>query len=216
MQTGVEILTLAAGETPEAEFFGEGEVTVRREGYSHSRHILLLNGKPLAKLRWYGMRRAVYESDGLKYEISVGALQRRICVISQDGSESVLIERSRANPRREDLRAEMAEGDNFCFVRSWSSRFKSQASLTVHKDFYTSTLLVFRYDTERRTQTTVRIGVNPVMKWEAKFAHRLLALGVCRIILERRHSGTHQLKQKENPRHFVSSARARERKKLRV
>ena len=104
MQTGVEILTLAAGKVPEAEFFGEGEVTVRREGYSHSRHILLLNGKPLAKLRWYGMRRAVYESEGLKYEISVGALQRRICVISQDGSESVLIERSRANPRRRSSR----------------------------------------------------------------------------------------------------------------
>ncbi|HUK92091.1 MAG TPA: hypothetical protein VLZ81_16950 [Blastocatellia bacterium] len=214
MQKGLEILRSAAGEIPEREFFGDGEITVHREGYSRSRHILLRNGEQLAKLRWYGMRRAVYEAEDVKFEINVGALQKRISVMTPEGSESHLIERSRANPRSEDLRAEMAEGDNFCFIRSWSSRFRSQASLIVHKEFYTSTLLVFQYDVARRTQTTVKIAVNPVMKWESKFAHRLLALGVCRIILERRHSGAHPLKQKERSAHFVSSARARERRKL--
>jgi len=219
MQTGAEILSLAAGEAPEREFIGEGEVIVRREGYSRSRHVLLFNGQPLAKLRWYGMRRAVYEAEGVKYDVDVRALQRKISIVSRDGSESFLVKRSRANPRREDLRAEMAEGDNFCFIRSWRSRLKSEASLTVHKEFYTSTLLVFNYEAERRTQTTVRIAVKPVMKWEARFVHRLLALGVCRIILERRHSGAHPSKQKETAAHqlnssghFVSSARARERK----
>ncbi|HEY6330365.1 MAG TPA: hypothetical protein VI756_13600 [Blastocatellia bacterium] len=212
MQKGVEILSLAASELPEPEFFGGGEVTVRREGYSRLRHVLLLNGQPLGRLRWYGMRRAVYEAGDLRYEINVEVLRRRISIISNHGSESALIERSRANPRREDLRAEMAEGDNFCFIRSWGSRFKSEASLTVHKEFYTSTLMVFHYDTAHRTQTTVKIAVKPVMKWEAKFAHRLLALGVCRIILERRQSGTHPLKQKETSVHFASSARARLRK----
>jgi hypothetical protein len=37
-------------------------------------------------------------------------------------------------------------------------------------------------------------------------------LAVCRIILERRHSGSHPLRVKEKPRHFASSARVRERK----
>ncbi|MEN3335397.1 MAG: hypothetical protein V7641_4762, partial [Blastocatellia bacterium] len=34
-------------------------------------------------------------------------------------------------------------------------------------------------------------------------------LVVCRIILERRHSGTQPLRVKEHPRHFTSSARVR-------
>jgi hypothetical protein len=213
MQKGVEILSTAAGEPLDGEFIGEGEVLVRREGYSRFSHVLLFNKKQLAKLRWYGMRRAVYEAEGLKYDIKVGALERRITVISQDGSESLLIEGSRANPQQADLRAEMAEGDNFCLVRSWNSQFKSEASLTVHKKFYTSTLLVFRYETGRRTQTTVRISVTPTMKWESRFMHRMFALVICRIILERRHSGAHPLKQKENVRHFTTSARARARKR---
>jgi hypothetical protein len=214
MQKGVEILSMAASEPLDGDFLGEGEVLVRREGYSRFSHVLLFNEKQLAKLRWYGMRRAVYEAEGgVKYDIKVGALEKRITIISPDGSESCLIEGSRANPRQADLRAEMAEGDNFCLVRSWNSQFKSEASLTVHKKFYTSTLLVFRYETERRTQTTVRISVTPTMRWESRFMHRMFALGICRIILERRHSGAHPLKQKESVRHFTTSARARARKR---
>jgi hypothetical protein len=53
------------------------------------------------------------------------------------------------------------------------------------------------------------------MKWEARFMHRLLALIVSRIILERRHSGARPLRVKEKPRRFLSSARVRERKPLR-
>jgi len=53
------------------------------------------------------------------------------------------------------------------------------------------------------------------MKWEARFLHRLLALIVCRIILERRRSGSQPQRVKEmRPRHFASSARVRERKRI--
>jgi hypothetical protein len=56
--------------------------------------------------------------------------------------------------------------------------------------------------------------INPVMKWEARFVHRLLALSVCRIILERRRSGSRPLRVKEMKlRGFASSARVRERKR---
>jgi len=108
---------------------------------------------------------------------------------------------------------EMAEGDNFRLMRSSDSRLRSEESLSVHKEFYTSTLLVFRFDVRRRTQTTARIEVKPVMKWEARFTHRLLALTVSRIILERRHSGSQPLRVKEQPQRFTSSARVRERKR---
>jgi hypothetical protein len=107
----------------------------------------------------------------------------------------------------------MAEGDNFFLMRSLDSRLRSEASFVVHKQFYNSTLLVFHFNMRRRTQTTARIEVKPVMKWEARFIHRLLALVVCRIILERRHSGTLPLRIKERPCHFASSARVRDRKR---
>jgi hypothetical protein len=214
MKTGVEILKAAAGEAFDRDFMGGGEIVVRREGFSRARHLFTINDRTIARLRWRGMRRAVYEIDGTRFEINVSALDKRISVISDDGSESFLIERSRTNPHREDLRVEMAEGDDFCVVKSWDSRFRSESSYSIHKEFYTSTLLVFRFETRRRTQTTVRIEVKPVMKWEARFIHRLLALTVCRIILERRHSGSHRQRVKEKPRRFNASARVRERKRL--
>jgi hypothetical protein len=52
-----------------------------------------------------------------------------------------------------------------------------------------------------------------VMKWESRFIHRLIALIVCRIILERRHSGSRPMRVKERPRGFASSARVRNRKR---
>ena len=108
---------------------------------------------------------------------------------------------------------EMAEGDNFCLTRSWNHRLRHEAVLELHKAFYASTLLVYRYDVKQRTQTTVRIVVKPTMKREAKFAHRLLALVVCRIILERRKSGARPHRIKERQDHSISSAPARERKR---
>jgi hypothetical protein len=214
MQRGVQILSAAAGEVFERDFMGEGEVIVRREGHSRARHLFTKDGRTIARLRWHSQRRAVYEAEGLKLEISVSALYKRVTVIADDGNESWLVERSRANPRREDLRVEMAEGDNFCLMRLLGSRFRAEESLVIHKEFYNSTLLVFHFETRRRTQTTVRIQVQPVMKWEARFIHRLLALTVCRIILERRHSGSKPLRVKEKPRPFTSSRRVRERKRV--
>src|SRR5262249_59368074 len=105
----------------------------------------------------------------------------------------------------------MAEGDNFCLMRTWDSRFRGLSAFTVHKQFYASTLLVFHFDTRRRSQTTARVEVKPVMRWESHFVHRLLALVVCRIILERRHSGSVRQRTKE-PRGVTRRARVRERK----
>src|ERR1041384_1943212 len=104
------------------------------------------NGHTIAKLRWRGQRRAVYEVEDTRWDITVGALEKRIAIISDDGSESFLIERSRANPNKPRLRVEMAEGDNFCLMRSWKSRRRATASLAVHKEFYSSTLLVFHFN----------------------------------------------------------------------
>jgi hypothetical protein len=207
MRAGVEILKAAAGESFAREFMGEGEIIVRREGHSRARHLFILGGRVIARLRWHGLRRAVYECEGMKFDIKVSPLDKRISIISEDGSESFLVERSRANPKKEELRAEMAEGDNFRLMRSWDSRFRSQQTLTVRKQFYTSTLLVFRFDLRRRTQTTARIEVKSVMKREARFIHQLLALIVCRIILERRHSGSQPLRIKEGPAQSVIGAR---------
>ncbi len=186
---------------------------MRREGHSRARHIFTVNGRTIARLRWRGLRRAVYETEGQRFYINVGALDRRISIVAEDGGESFLVVRSRANPNREEMRIEMAESDNFCLTRSNRSRLRSEASFDVHKEFYTSTLLVFHFETRRRTQTTARIEIRPVMKWESQFVHRLLALTVCRIILERRHSGSQPLRKKEKPRHFTSSARVLNRKK---
>jgi hypothetical protein len=213
MQVGIEISSAAAGEVFERDFMGRGEIIVRREGLSRARHLFTVNGRTIARLRWRGHRRAVYEAEGLRFEINVNALGKRISIISDDGSESALVERSRANPNREELRGEMAEGDNFLLMRSFDSRLRSEASFIIRKQFYTSTLLVFHYDMRRRTQTTARIEVKPVMKWEARHIHRLIALTVCRIILERRLSGSQPLRVKERPRRFASSARVRERKR---
>jgi len=213
MQAGIEILSAAAGEQFERDFMGAGEIIVMREGHSKAHHLFTVRGRTIASLRWRGMRRAVYVVDGRRYFVSVGSLDRKISITAEDGSESFLVERSRANPHREELRAEMAEGDNFCLMRTWDSRFRGLSSFTVHKQFYASTLLVFHFDTRRRSQTTARVEVKPVMRWESHFVHRLLALVVCRIILERRHSGSVRQRTKE-PRGFTSSARVRDRKRV--
>jgi hypothetical protein len=215
MYAGNEIRIAAAGETFERDFIGECEVVVRREGHSRARHIFSVNGHTIARLRWRGMRRAVYEAEGDRFDLNVGALDRSISIVCEDGSESFLRERSRANPNRAGLRVEMAEGDNFRLMRSWNSRFRSEVSIKVHKQFYVSTLLVFKFDKRRRTQTTARVKVNPVMKWEARFIHRLLALIVSRIILERRRSGARPLRVKEEPQPFSGNSRLRDRGPLR-
>lgn len=215
MQAGLASLIAAAGEVFERDFMGAGEVIVERVGHSRVQHVFTVNGRTIARLRWRGLRRAVYEADGARWDINVGALDKRVSIISDDGGESFLVERSRANPNKEELRIEMAEGDNFCLMRSCDSRFRAEASLVVHKQFYCSRLLVFHFNMRRRTQTTARVVINPVMKWEARFVHRLLALSVCRIILERRHSGSRPLRVKEMKlRRFASSARVRERKRM--
>ena len=204
-----------AGEVFERDFIGSGEVIVQRVGQSRAQHIFTVNGRTVARLRWRGSRRAIYEAEDARWDINVGALDKCISIISDDGSESSLVERSRANPNKETLRIEMAEGDNFCLMRSWDSRLRADASFVVNKQFYVSKLLVFHFNMRQRTQTTARVVINPVMKWEARFLHRLLALIVCRIILERRRSGSLPQRVKEiKPRRFASSARVRERKRL--
>ena len=215
MIDGAATLIATAGEAFERDFMGAGEVIVQRVGHSRAHHEFTTGGRTIARLRWRGLRRAVYESQGANWDVYVGALDKRIAIISEDGSESFLVERSRANPNKEGLRVEMSEGDNFCLVREWDSRFRGEASLVVSKQFYCSKLMVFHFNMRRRTQTTARIVVNPVMKWEARFVHRLLALIVCRIILERRRSGSRPLRVKEmRVRRFTSSARVRERKRI--
>ncbi|MEK6323835.1 MAG: hypothetical protein AABN33_19500 [Acidobacteriota bacterium] len=215
MQAGLASLIAMAGEVFERDFMGAGEVIVQRLGHSRVQHVFTVNGRTIARLRWRGLRRAVYEAEGARWDINVGALDKRISIISEDGGESFLVERSRANPNKEELRAEMAEGDNFCVMRSWDSRLRAEASFVVHKQFYCSSLLVFHFNMRRRTQTTARIVITPVMKWETRFMHRLLALGVCRIILERRRSGSRPLRVKEMKlQRFTSSARVRERKRI--
>ena len=215
MQTGLASLIAVAGEVFERDFMGAGEVIVQRVGHSRVEHVFTINGRTIARLRWRGLRRAVYEADDAKWDINVGALDKRISIISGDGGESFLVERSRANPNKEELRAEMAEGDNFCVMRSWDSRLRAEASFVIQKQFYASRLLVFHFNMRRRTQTTARIVITPVMKWESRFMHRLLALVVCRIILERRRSGSRPLRVKEMKlRRFTSSARVRDRKRL--
>jgi hypothetical protein len=204
---------LAAGEPFETDFIGECEVRVRREGHNHARHMFVAAGRNIGRLQWRGFRRAVYQvEDGPRYYISVGPLEKRVSVVSDDGGESFLVERSRANPKREELRAEMAEGDNFCVTRSCSSRLRSEVSLTVHKEHYKSTLMVFRFEAVRRTQTTVRVQITSTMRRESRFVHRLLALIVCRIILERRRSGAQPVRVKEQPGR-VTGARTRDRRR---
>jgi hypothetical protein len=197
MQVSADILGASAGEAFERDFQGCDEIVVRREGHSRARHLFTANGRTIARLRWRGQRRAVYEAEGIRFFINVGALDKKIGLTSEDGYESFLVERSRANPHRAGLRVEMAEGDNFRLLRSRQSKLRSEYSFAINKPFYASTLMLFRFDTHHRTQTTARIELKPVMKWEARFTHRLLALVVCRIILERRHSGTQPVRIKE-------------------
>lgn len=204
----------SAGETFERDFIGANEIIVRREGHSRVRHIFTVDGRRIGRLKWRGLRRAIYEADGSKFEINVGALDRRISIISADGSESFLIRRSRANPNRDRMVIEMAEGDDFCLDRSRKGSLRSQSSISVHKKFYQSTLLIFCFDTDRRTQTTVRIEVTPSMKWETRYLHRLIALVVCRIILERRHSGAQPVRVKEKRCRFVDDKRDRNRRRF--
>lgn len=214
MKNELEIREASAGETFEQDFLGQGEVVVRREGYSRARHVFTLNGRTIGRLRWRGSRRAVYEAEGVIFYINVGPLDRRISIATSDGNESFLIEKSPANPRREDMRIEMAEGDDFFLNRSRPGRFRSNEGIEVHKRFYRSNLMVFRFDAEHRTQTTVRVEITSMMKWESRYLHRLLALVVCRIILERRHSGTKPMRVKEKSCPFTTVKQSHGRRRM--
>src|SRR4030095_9480665 len=97
MIASIDILTASAGEAFARDFMGEGEIIVRREGHSRVRHLFISNGRTIARLRWQGLRRAVYEAHGCRFDINVSPLARRIAIVSEDGSESFLLERARAN-----------------------------------------------------------------------------------------------------------------------
>jgi hypothetical protein len=215
MDASVNYLTSATGETFERDFLGECEIVVRREGHSRARHIFTVGNRTIARLRWIGMRRAIYEAEGQEFEIKVNVLGKSITFIAPDGSESLLVERSRANPHKAGMRVEMAEGDNFRLLKNMDNRLREEESIVINKKFYQSQLLVFRFNTRVRTQTTVRISVEHTMKWEARFMHRILALVVCRIILERRNSGVQRMRVKEKlPTHPSGNIHGRERKKI--
>jgi hypothetical protein len=215
MEASINYLTSATGETFERDFLGECEIIVRREGHSRARHTFTVGQRTIARLRWIGMRRAVYEAEGQQFDIKVNPLGKSIAFIAQDGSESFLVERSKANPHKAGMRVEMAEGDNFRLLRSLDNRLREEQSIVINKKFYNSQLLVFRFNTRVRTQTTVRVSVGHSMKWEARFMHRILALVVCRIILERRNSGAHRMRMKEKkPLPASGGTYGRERKKL--
>jgi hypothetical protein len=64
MQAGLANLIAVAGEAFERDFMGAGEVIVRRVGQSRARHVLTSNGVTVGRLRWRGLRRAIYEADG--------------------------------------------------------------------------------------------------------------------------------------------------------
>jgi hypothetical protein len=215
MEASINHLTSATGETFERDFLGECEIVVRREGHSRARHIFTVGKRTIARLRWIGMRRAIYEAEGQQFDIKVSPLGKSIAFIAQDGRESFLVERSRANPHKAGMRVEMAEGDNFRLLQNLDSRLREEQSIIINKKFYNSQLLVFRFNTRIRTQTTVRVSVEQAMKWEARFMHRILALVVCRIILERRNSGAHRMRMKEKkPLHAAGGTNGRERKKI--
>jgi hypothetical protein len=215
MEASINYLTSATGETFERDFLGECEIIVRREGHSRARHTFSVGSRIIARLRWDGMRRAVYEAEGQQFDIKVSPLGKSIAFITRDGSESFLVERSRANPHKAGMRVEMAEGDNFRLLRNIDSRLREEQSIVINKKYYNSQLLVFRFNTRVRTQTTVRVSVEHSMKWEARFMHRILALVVCRIILERRNSGAHRMRMKEKkPLHANGGAYGRDRKKI--
>lgn len=216
MRARIDHLTSAAGDAFEPDFIGECEITVRREGHSRARHTFSVGDRIIGRLRWIGMRRAVYECETGSFDIAVGPLGKRISAICQENTESQLIERSRANPNKADLRVEMAEGDNFRLIRLLDSRLRSEQSFVVNKKFYNSQLLVFRFTTGMRSQTTVRVHVTHTMKWESRFLHRLLVLVVCRIILERRQAGAQRVrvKEKKASHSFSASARVRDRKRI--
>jgi hypothetical protein len=215
MEANINYFTSGAGDSFERDFIGECEVVVKREGHSQARHTFTVGKRTIARLRWIGMRRAVYEAEGQSFDINVKPLGKSIAFTSKDGNESFLVERSKANPHKAGIRVEMAEGDNFRLLRHLDSRLRGEQSIVINKKFYNSQLLVFRFNSRVRTQTTVRVKVESTMKWEARFLHRILALVVCRIILERRNSGAHRTRMKEKkPVHFSSSARVRERKRV--
>ena len=100
MQAGLANFIAAAGEVFERDFMGASQVIVQRVGHSRAQHVFTVNGRTIARLRWRGSRRAVYEADGAKWDIIVGALDKRVSVIAEDGGESFLVERSRANPNK--------------------------------------------------------------------------------------------------------------------
>lgn len=197
MRTSAEILKAAADQLPDPDFLDDKEIDVRREGYSRARHLFVAGGRTVARLRWRGRRRALYDSDGMRLEIAVGPLDRKISAVSSDGARSVLTEGSRANPHREDLRIEMAEGDNFCLTKKLGKRLRTMQCFDVYKEFSNCSLMALSFDGSRRSQTAVTIRFNEDIRGETRFVHRLLALIVCRIILDRRHSGLPRIRKKE-------------------
>lgn len=201
MHAGLQVAWFGAARELDGDFIDGGEVLVEREGYTRSRHSFTINGEWLADLSWRGRRRAFYRNERKRYEISVGPLQKLVRIISDDGKESQLIERSRTRQRARRLRIEMAEGANFCLFEKASRGPRQPATILVRKPFETLVLVECSYQIQERTQTTVRITIKPGMKGEERYLHRIMALITCWIILQRRRSGLkpHRIKEQERP-----------------
>ena len=110
---------------------------------------------------------------------------RKIRAVEQDGQLSKLIIPSNHNYTRRDLNIRMHNGDDFIVRRRRFDRWGA-SRLEVRKRHYLNSVLVFHFDSDD-PGSTILVDVERLMRWEMAHFHRLLALVVTRIGLERRH-----------------------------
>jgi hypothetical protein len=186
--------TAGLGAYFETDFCGEGRIKVVRKGRSRAHYLLKLNGTDIAELCWRGPRRVRYTTleDRAHFDMKIGPMKRKIRGVDADGKLSRLIIPSNRDLGRRDLRAQMYNGDNFFVHRHHVNRWGG-CRFEVHKQHYPNNVLVFHFDTEDPA-SPILVDIAKLMRWEMQHFHRLLALVITRICLERR-IGKHFLRR---------------------
>lgn len=190
------------GERPEKYDWVTGEILVERYGQSHPHFLLKQNDRVLAKIDWPFARRGNYTSTDGSVDLDLVVSQMGRTLVAKDLMSHMSTLHVKRTMNRKHSKLMICLSDSDCFlIKPQIDRTKPwRFSLHITKQFYSSELfdieiLTSQEKARRRrrhdARVVAKIFINPIMRWEGRHFHHLMALVVGRIIFIGKHDKFH-------------------------
>ncbi len=172
------------GERIDTHQWVTGEIQVERYGYARPYFVCVQQGREIARLEWLrtGGRYSA-ENGQYWFDIDVAHNGRSAVLKDRLSRLSKLAVKRTRNPNRPVMVLSLSDADQFVVRIRFSPGDPSAFSLHVRKKYYRNELFSIHVNGASRrrrghdeARTTATIVVNPLMKWEQKHFHQLVAL----------------------------------------